>query len=291
MLWEESLKLDSLPTVAESVVYEYSEYFGADPSTARSLIFDPSYNEKLLAEWIAGQRRRNQEDVIAQFGTSPLFVEINLQSCAKALLAEHRIKALGLMQRFNCKTVLDFGGAIGNTVILFAKNGASEVWLAEISASLLEFAKWRAQKRGLKINTISLSDEVIPSNYFDLITAFAVFELIVDCEATVKTLSKALKPGGIFVVSVTYLADKRNRPWLLTVMPDFLFSLRRRHGFRRVFWHDDGSQIVAGFQKASPRLWEWFVSFADPLMRIVLRLRRFRTFTLSPMLASMRIRT
>ena len=69
--------------------------------------------------------------------------------------------------------------------------------LADISATLLDFARWRISWRRLQARFIDLKHESLPDAEFDMILALDVFEHLCDPVATVDQLWKALKPGGL----------------------------------------------------------------------------------------------
>jgi SAM-dependent methyltransferase len=96
---------------------------------------------------------------------------------------------------------LDFGSGVGVTSQLFAQLGY-QTTLADISTSMLEFARFRFARRGTPATFLDLNkDDVRPGTY-DLITATDVLSLVSDFEGTARRLYTALKPGGFLCANI-----------------------------------------------------------------------------------------
>jgi 2-polyprenyl-3-methyl-5-hydroxy-6-metoxy-1,4-benzoquinol methylase len=105
------------------------------------------------------------------------------------------VNALDLARTREGRGYLDFGSGVGSGAILFARHGFA-VSLADISSSLLDFARSRLARRGIPASFIDLKGSILPDNAFDMITAMDVFEHLTDPVAAVDRLAAALKPGG-----------------------------------------------------------------------------------------------
>jgi len=105
------------------------------------------------------------------------------------------VVALDFARRRECRRYLDFGSGVGSGAILFARHGLTAS-LADISSTLLRFARWRFARRGLPATFIDLNPSKLPDETYDLITAMDVFEHLTDPVATVDQLSASLKSGG-----------------------------------------------------------------------------------------------
>lgn len=247
-IWEEKLKLPSCSTLKESIIKEYSEFFKCNKEDAERSIFRRDYNELALINWKQKNLTPGQEGVIKHYGEDILFIQINLQACYNALLAPHRIFMLQKALETGTENYLDYGGAIGNTAILFSESGIRNVYLADISDKLLDFAQWRFLKRGRLLKTVNLCSEKIPENHFDFITSFATFEYIEKPIDAIENIDRGLRKGGYFGVSVTYTARNETKPWNISLFPWFLFKLRSK-GYNLISWEDDGQQIMSLFRK------------------------------------------
>ncbi len=105
------------------------------------------------------------------------------------------VLALEFARRHACRRHLDFGSGVGSGSILFVRHGF-DTTLADISSTMLRFARWRLERRGIAATFIDLKSGGLPDGAFDLITAMDVFEHLAEPVATVDRLAAALAPGG-----------------------------------------------------------------------------------------------
>jgi SAM-dependent methyltransferase len=108
--------------------------------------------------------------------------------------------AVDICSRSKLHTILDFGCGIGQDGISFAEAGF-RVTLSDLPGKTFDFAKWRAEKRGLNINFVN-SDEL--AEEYDAILCFDVLEHLLEPEQTVEYLYKHLKDYGILLVTVNF---------------------------------------------------------------------------------------
>jgi 2-polyprenyl-3-methyl-5-hydroxy-6-metoxy-1,4-benzoquinol methylase len=158
------------------------------------------------------------------------------------------VVALDFARRHDCRRYLDFGSGVGSGAILFARHGLVTT-LADISATLLRFARWRFARRGLPATFLDLKASALPHDAFDMITAMDVFEHLTDPIAAADQLCAALKVGGYLFGRFAAEPDE-NRPQHIVL--DFRPTLARFEalGFVPV-WRDEwlwGHQV---FQKTS----------------------------------------
>jgi SAM-dependent methyltransferase len=114
---------------------------------------------------------------------------------------------------------LDFGSGAGVTSQVFARAGYDTA-LADISTSLLDFARFRLSRRGQEARFIDLNDERLGTGRYDVITALDTLILIPDLPDVVAGLHRALRPGGWLItnfdvrppVARERLAPLRRRP-------------------------------------------------------------------------------
>src|SRR5262249_31341833 len=108
------------------------------------------------------------------------------------------VAILEYANRRGAREYLDFGSGVGSSAILFAKQGF-HVTLADVSRTMLDFARWRIERRGIQVEYIDLNHQALPRNRFDFITAVDVCEHLADPSKELKQISRALIPGGSLV--------------------------------------------------------------------------------------------
>jgi SAM-dependent methyltransferase len=91
---------------------------------------------------------------------------------------------------------LDFGSGVGATSQLFARLGY-ETDLADISTSLLAFARFRIERRGERATYIDLNSAALVDARYDVITAIDTLVHVPDVPGTARLLHRALRPGGV----------------------------------------------------------------------------------------------
>ncbi len=142
-------------------------------------------------------------------------------------------RILELAQQHGVRSCLDFGGGIGSNAFLFQKAGI-ETTLAEISQPSLEFARWRAERRGLKIRLVDLEAEPLRGEQFDLVTAIDVLEHVPDALATLRRLASLVRPGGFLCFDLIAGKYDPDEPFHLLRSKYPIRSRLRSLGFRRV---------------------------------------------------------
>lgn len=95
---------------------------------------------------------------------------------------------------------LDLGSGAGVTSQLFARAGF-ETTAADLSTSLLDFARYRLARRGESARFLDLNDEKLEPGRYDVITAIDTLTHIPDLREAAATLHGALRPGGLLVAN------------------------------------------------------------------------------------------
>lgn len=91
---------------------------------------------------------------------------------------------------------LDFGSGIGATSQLFARLGY-ETDLADVSPTLLSFARFRLERRSESARFIDLNTTALEPGRYDVITAIDTLVHVPDVPVAARTLHQALRPGGL----------------------------------------------------------------------------------------------
>jgi len=100
--------------------------------------------------------------------------------------------------------LLDYGAGIGTAARIMAKHGY-RVTIADVPGKSLDFAKFRLQREGLRIETLPLTLTTPPSfGTFDLIVCFDVLEHVPRVEDVVSALNRSLRTGGYAAIVATF---------------------------------------------------------------------------------------
>jgi SAM-dependent methyltransferase len=109
--------------------------------------------------------------------------------------------------------LLDFGSGVGVTAQLFAALGYG-VALADISTPLLDFSRWRLERRGVKATFLHLPAELPPGSY-DVITALDTLAHVPDVTQTARELYAATRRGGYLVTNFDTRRKSERNAWHL----------------------------------------------------------------------------
>ena len=109
---------------------------------------------------------------------------------------------------------LDFGSGVGVTSQLFARAGY-QTTLADVSTSLLDFARYRLSRRGEAARFIDLNDDKLKAGRYDVITALDTLVHVPDLADVVATLHGALRPGGWLVTNFDVRPPSPENAWHL----------------------------------------------------------------------------
>jgi SAM-dependent methyltransferase len=90
---------------------------------------------------------------------------------------------------------LDFGSGVGATAQLFAALGY-DTTLADVSDTLLDFARFRLERRGVAASYLNLNQDALPVGTYHAITALDVMAHVPDLPETLAALWRSLVPGG-----------------------------------------------------------------------------------------------
>jgi 2-polyprenyl-3-methyl-5-hydroxy-6-metoxy-1,4-benzoquinol methylase len=193
--WDDALVLPGKANLIESNVSEVAEYYNLSASEAR--LYCETGEQDSKREWEAKSRSR-PEDIVNFYDTTRSYIFEHMWWHAVDPWPAANVAILDYAIRRNMYSYLDFGSGVGANGILYAKHGF-EVTLADVSRTMLDFARWRLERRGLKATYVYLREEPPPRSRFDLATAVDVIEHVVNPRQELKRLAGALKPGGALV--------------------------------------------------------------------------------------------
>jgi ubiquinone/menaquinone biosynthesis C-methylase UbiE len=143
---------------------------------------------------------------------------------------------------------LDFGSGVGVTAQMFARLGY-ETDLADVSTSLLQFGRWRLERRGEVARYIDLNHDRLTSQAYDVITAIDTLVHVPDVALTVGELHRALKPGGILFANFDVRPPTPENAWHLYSNDIPLRWMLQRTGFEPIKSLDG---MITAYRKVEP---------------------------------------
>jgi 2-polyprenyl-3-methyl-5-hydroxy-6-metoxy-1,4-benzoquinol methylase len=198
-----------LGSVREEIVDELSRYLEIAPDIVRGRLKDAT--TAFAEEWRAKVRNPRDAASVVKFydeSTTELFdlaewhasdaIHYRTLSCADFALAR------------GARRALDYGSGIGSDAIALAGMGF-EVTLADVSGTLLEFARWRCRDRGFDVRTVDLKRQPLPADTFDAALCFDVLEHVPNPIGTVRRIRRSMRPGGLLFLHAPFGVD-RDRP-------------------------------------------------------------------------------
>jgi SAM-dependent methyltransferase len=263
--WREALLLPGETDPVESGVRELAEYFGISRDEARRRC--ASALDDSRREWNSAPRRTHDQIVDFYRRTRSYLFEHIWWHATDVEENSANVGILDYARQRGARAYLDFGSGVGSNAILFARHGF-EVALADVSGTMLEFARWRLERRGLPAEFINLNREPLPRDRFDLATAVDVCEHLAAPGAEFKRIAQSLKVGGAFVFNQRTGEDERKPMHILTRAAPLLRSIRRS-GLREaavevVMLRRLGFYVVE--RGAPSRLEDWVCGVYDGLL-------------------------
>jgi SAM-dependent methyltransferase len=251
-LYRAGLSLERAGDVRASVVDDLSAYFGFSPQECVQRCLD--WERWSVEEWQA--RGRDSSQSLTQFYRTT-------QSWAFDLLWYAYLQAEGFHYPVPVviaralppdsgvrpqRRHLDFGSGVGDAAQLFSRLGFHSV-LADISTSLLSFARFRLERRGDRCDYLDLNDATLGQGEYDVITAIDTLVHVPDFVATATALHRALKPGGYLYTNFDVRPVSAENAWHLYADDLPLYWQLQRVGFEPVRNLD---RRIACFRRVEP---------------------------------------
>lgn len=226
--FRESLR-DGDRTVRESLLDDLATYHGITPQEARD--FCLHWEQKSVEEWASTGASTSDAGRVEFYRTTQswsfdLTWWAYLQSECRT--APSTVLALRFLQQYSPgRRHLDFGSGVGVTSQLFNRSGWRST-SADLSSTLLDFARHRHERRGDDVAYIDLLTDGLPAGNYDAITAIDTLAHVPDMFDTCRRLHGALGRDGVLVANFDIRSPAPETAWHLyrdELRP--LYDLRR----------------------------------------------------------------
>lgn len=213
--FREGLCLPALAGIREAVLDDLVEFYGLDVEECVRRCLH--WEELSVDEWQAADRSTDQGRVDFYRTTTSWAFDLlwyaYLQSEGYAPPLSVQI-ARFLAGRAHGACHLDFGSGVGATSQLFGRLGY-ETHLGDISRSLLEFARFRLERRGDRAEYLDLTEVELEAGRYDVITAIDTLAHVPDVGETAAALHRALRPGGWLLANLDVRPATDENAWHL----------------------------------------------------------------------------
>ena len=204
--WKNALLFEGETDLRASLLREVADYYNVSDLAE----IDRSCNravESLKSEWHTTVDPRQRSSVESFYeNKTHIYDLINWHALRDDTGPLAYVVALQIARDHSVRSCLDFGSGVGSGALLFCRANI-ETTLADISTTLLDFARWRFHLRSLPAHSVDLNSTSLPDGAFDMILAMDVFEHLVDPVAAVEQLWRALKQGGLLFARIHAEAD------------------------------------------------------------------------------------
>jgi len=199
--WKKALLFEGETDLRASLLREVADYYNISDLAE----IDRSCNsavDTLKSQWHAMVDPRQRSSIESFYeNKTHIYDLINWHALGDDTGPLAYVVALQIARDHGVRSCLDFGSGVGSGALLFRRANI-EMTLADISNTLLDFARWRFHLRSLPAHFVDLNSTFLPDGAFDMILAMDVFEHLVDPVEAVEQLWRALKKGGLLFARI-----------------------------------------------------------------------------------------
>jgi 2-polyprenyl-3-methyl-5-hydroxy-6-metoxy-1,4-benzoquinol methylase len=229
-IWRQCLAGDRFSDPHEGVRDELARYFELSPEKVRWICEHSA--EIVLEEWRNKELSRTPDEIHRFFQNQKYWLFGTLRYHANQT-EPHGVVIADALQHLPPGHHLDFGCGAATASLFFNALGW-ETSLGDVSESAVNFARWRFEQRGIQGTFYNLETDQLPSNTYDLITAFDVMAHIEDIPAVLHRLHQSLKPGGYLLFNIDSRKPTEETIWHLYDAHYPVIRHVRQIGFRRL---------------------------------------------------------
>jgi 2-polyprenyl-3-methyl-5-hydroxy-6-metoxy-1,4-benzoquinol methylase len=201
--WEKALLLPGESDMRDSLAKELSEYAGLSLKQIEDLNAVRLKNASVAWHKESRDTEKKIEAFYDEF-FNYILEEISLDEPFRRV--QSCTKILNWLEGHNELYLLDYGSGIGNMALFYCANGFN-VTVADVSTPLLDFCRWRFDRRGWSVTVIDLKKQNLPADAYNEIICMDVMEHLYDPWKHLKKLSKALKPNGLLFIEGLFGSD------------------------------------------------------------------------------------
>ncbi|HEX2647440.1 MAG TPA: class I SAM-dependent methyltransferase [Candidatus Dormibacteraeota bacterium] len=232
-LFRETLRLRPDASIREAVLDDLSTYYGLSPAECVERCIN--WESWSVKEWNA--RDRSSPEGIADFYATVQSWSFDLLWYAYvqaegALYPVPVVAARELGSGLVGRRVLDFGSGVGTTAHFLEALGC-QVDLADISTPLLEFARFRLERRNVVASYLNLTQTSLPESEYDVIFAIDTLVHVPDLKAVANQLHRALKPNGLLFANFDTRPPSPENSWHLYAKDLPMRYVVQRAGFEQ----------------------------------------------------------
>jgi 2-polyprenyl-3-methyl-5-hydroxy-6-metoxy-1,4-benzoquinol methylase len=204
--WKNALLYDGQTDLRASLLTEVAAYYHVSDSADIDRLCDSAV-DTLKSEWEKTVDARQRASIESFYETKThIYDLINWHTLRDDSGPLAYVVALQIARAHRVRSCLDFGSGVGSGGLLFCRADI-DTTLADISTTLLDFARWRFGLRRLPARFVDLKETPLTESSFDMILAMDVFEHLVDPVEVVQQLWRAMKSGGLLFARIHAAVD------------------------------------------------------------------------------------
>src|SRR6185437_4643726 len=247
--WKKALLCDGETDLRISLLKEVAAYYRVSDLTEVDRSCDLAV-DTVKSEWNTTIDPRQRSSIESFYETKAHIYDLmNWHTLRDDSGPLAHVVALQIARAHDVRSCLDFGSGVGSGGLLFCR-ADMDTTLADISTTLLDFARWRFHLRGLTARFVDLNTTSLPEAGFDMILAMDVFEHLVEPVEVAERLWRALKPGGLLFARIHAETDP-SHPQHIVEDFDPTFTRMEELGFVER-WRDRALWGHLLFQKLDP---------------------------------------
>ena len=235
-LYRQALLLPGITDPRAAVLDDLSAYYQLDPAECVERCIN--WEAWSVREWSEADRSTPEGMRAFYNSTKSWSFDLVWYAYLQAVGAMYPgavIASRALLPPTQAPRCLDFGSGAGDLAQLLTVLGYS-VDLADVSRTLLNFARWRLERRGQAAGYLDLNDTSLPEGEYDAVLAKDVLVHVPDFEATVRDLHRALRSGGLLIASFDTRPPSPENAWHL-----YSDDMQLRHTLQDVGFEQVGS--------------------------------------------------